>query len=429
MSNLSQFLYPLVNLTDIQKRYLCDSHRFQVVTAGRRSRKTLIAKRKLLLEAMRTPEMEFIHLAPTHQQAKSIFWADLLRYTKHFQKKVNYSQLEITLLNDAIIKVAGADRPERLEGQAYPPIKGMHFTEVRYMKPDVWDRLRPVLSDTNGWALLDSAPRRNHWYNHALYASGNALPVPKPIVGAYAENPDDDEWSYYSWLSADVLDARELEKVKNQLDPKTFEQEYMASFEGVDGLAYYAFSEDNIKENKWIRNLPVYVGLDFNVDPMCAVLCHYYNNTIFQFGEVRLVNSNTEEMTKFLRRYYIESLMTIYPDATGGARKTSSNTTDLEILKRVFRDVIHRKANPYQRDRVNCVNSWCRSLNGQIRYLVDPSCKHTINDLRRMERFADGTLNKTTESTTGIGHQSDGLGYLMWGLMYMANARFEGMIV
>ena len=47
-------------------------------------------------------------------------------------------------------------------------------------------------------------------------------------------------------------------------------------------------------------------------------------------------------------------------------------------------------------------------------YMVNPkTCPKTINDLNRRERLDDGRLDKEQEKI-GIGHISDGLGYLIY---------------
>jgi len=424
MVDINTNLYPLLNLTPIQKQYLLDDHRFQIDTAGRRSRKTLLNKRKVFVKALKSHGVKFIHGAPTQQQAKSIFWLDLLRYTKPFVKNINHSDLSVTLLNDSIIQIVGLDKPERIEGQTYPPIAGIHLTEIRYMKPDFMRHIRPILSDTGAFLYMDSAPKRNHWYDIADYASGGELPTPKPNIGAYCESKYDKDWCYYSWLSSDVLNADEISAVRRELDEKTFNSEYNASFAGVDGMAYYAFGDWNIQENKWQRDMTVHIGMDFNVDPMCAVLCHLVGDKVYQFAEVKLVNSNTESMCQYLRQNYIADKIIVYPDATGNARDTTSSKTDIEILRRYF-SVNSRKSNPFQRDRVNCVNSRLKSVSELVRYFVDPSCTYTINDLRRVERLADGSINKTQEKI-GLTHLSDALGYFVYSLDYEQEASFGG---
>ena len=61
----------------------------------------------------------------------------------------------------------------------------------------------------------------------------------------------------------------EVEAARGQLDPRTFRQEFEASFENLTGLVAVSFGDDNIdKEISDLHIMPLLLGLDFNVDPM-----------------------------------------------------------------------------------------------------------------------------------------------------------------
>ena len=147
--------------------------------------------------ALVNSDHRYFHGAPTRMQAKQIFWKDLKDYTYAFREKPpNETELYVTLLNGTEIHVIGLDKPERIEGQ---PWNGCHITEIGNVKESAWpENIRPVLSDTNGFAYLDGVPEgRNHYYDLALNACGGVLPTTFPIKGAYAENPEEKEWCYY----------------------------------------------------------------------------------------------------------------------------------------------------------------------------------------------------------------------------------------
>jgi len=408
---LTELLEPLRDLTSSQIRYKRDKHRFIVLPAGRRSRKTLISKRKVLYAALRNKGHRYFHGAPTRQQAKQIFWKDLKTYTKYFRRSVNETELFVTLLNGSEIHVVGLDKPERIEGQ---PWNGCHITEIGNVKDTAWpENIRPLLSDTNGFALLDGVPEgRNHYYKLALYAAGGALPETRPEVGAFAANPDDREWVYYSWFSADVLPAAEIEAAKRQLDEKTYRQEYEGSFESFQGLAYYPYGNHNLKMCEYDKDRVVSVGMDFNVDPMTATLGHIISDTYYQFGEVYLNNSNTFEMRDHLLERFSPKQVIIYPDSTGKHESSNATESDLAILRKAG-FAIRARNNPRVKDRVNAVNSLLKSFKGSTRYYINPNtCPKTINDFNMVERTDDGRLNKKQEEQ-GLKHITDALGYLI----------------
>src|SRR5690554_8014381 len=60
-----------------QVRLITEDYRFKVVPAGRRSGKTERAKRYLAKQAMRYPDEKYFAAAPTQDQARKTWWADL----------------------------------------------------------------------------------------------------------------------------------------------------------------------------------------------------------------------------------------------------------------------------------------------------------------------------------------------------------------
>lgn len=424
----------LYNLTDPNLRFYDDMHRFITVAAGRRSRKDLIAMRKMLTDPGRgafvLPGHLYIFAAPTRPQAKAIFWERLLQDTKLFRASYSLSELKIKLYNESVLWVVGLDRPERVEGVTSPPIKGIQITEMSDVKKEAWrSNIRPILSDNDGFAIMVGVPNgKDHFHDLCLKASAGTLPKATAGNGAYAENG---EWSYHSWFSADVLPAKEISQAKQDLDEITFKREYEASFEGMAGLAYYAFSQQNILENiEYQEGLHLDVGMDFNVDPMCAVEGHIIDNKFYQHGETVLRNSNTIEMCQaIVQKYNLERdrsgkyPVTVYPDATGAARHSNAPITDIDTLKKFGFRVKAAPSNPTQRDRLNAVNSAMRPMEGEERYFVHPDCVNTIADFARVERDEHGNLVKNMEEQgKPYVHITDALGYILFnGIIYKQN--------
>ena len=404
----------LINLTAIQKQYLFDrKHRFIILPAGRRSRKTLLGKHKVICDyALEKPYQNFFLGAPTHDQAKNIFWKDLKRYTSYFRYGKSETELKVILKNNTMIRVVGLDKAERLEGVEW---HGCFITEMPNIKEHVWkENVRPMLSDTKGFALLDGVPEGlNFYHDMALRACDGVIPKTEPIKGAFHESREFSEWAYYRWFSSDVLDANEIKLAKLEYDERTFRQEYMGSFESYEGLAYWAFSKDNLKTIKYNKGEYVHIGMDFNVNPMTATFNHVRSNDIFQFGEAYLNNSNTYEMVNHIKELFQINLCLIYPDSTGKRSTSNATVSDIAILKQNGFKIIARNSNPPQKDRINAVNSKLRAGDGKAHYFIDSkNCQKTINDLNKVESLADGRLNKTQE-TSGLVHITDAQGYLI----------------
>lgn len=373
-------------------------------------------------------ERFYFAAAPTYNQAKRIYWRDLKALTRNWWAQRPSESDKIIFLrgakdrSPAEIHVFGMDKPERIEGT---PWDGGILDEYGNMKPGAWsENVRPGLSDRLGWAWLIGVPEgRNHYYEFALDACGGSIPVIQPGVGVSAVHHDT---GFYSWHSADILPSSEVEAARRQLDEKTFKQEYEGSFEGMEGLAYYLFGPENIDND--IQHIPgemVYIGMDFNVDPMTATFNHVKNiggeQVKLQFGEAYLRNSNTFEMVEHLREVFGLSAdnerklrnIRIFPDSTGKHESSNARRSDLNILRDAGFEIFARPAPPRVKDRVNAYNSRLRSAAGVIRAKLNAeACPYTLRDLNRVERLPDGRLNKAQEAA-GLKHITDADGYFV----------------
>lgn len=183
-------------------------------------------------------------------------------------------------------------------------------------------------------------------------------------------------------------------------------------------LVYHCFSDEN-KINKQHPLYPkdfshILVGMDFNIGKMAAVIGVelIVNNIryIIIFDEITDLK-NTEEMIKEIKKRYQNSFVTVYPDYSGGGRTTSSNDTDISLLKASGIRVI-TQPNPLVRDRVNVVNSTFENAIGQRTTFIDvEKCRKLITALT-----SQGYNNTTGEpdKTQGHDHILDGLGYLIY---------------
>lgn len=134
--------------------------RFPLVPAGRRSGKTERFKRFLVKQANRVPGPYFA-AAPTHDQAKKIFWDDLKAFSLSaaHPRRPSESDRIIYLPNGSEIHVIGLDKPQRIEGI---PWKGGGIDEFADIKSDAWEaHILPALNTVNP---LDQDYRAWCWF-------------------------------------------------------------------------------------------------------------------------------------------------------------------------------------------------------------------------------------------------------------------------
>jgi len=391
-----------------------ENKRFAVVTAGRRSGKTELAKRRLVMTlAKRKPwsPARYFAAAPTREQAKRIFWADLKALVPaRWVKNISESDLCIKTRFSSELWVVGLDRPQRIEGIAWD---GGVLDEYADMKATVWtENVRPALSDREGWCWFIGVPEGfNHFKD----------------LADYADSGQDPDWGFYRWNSGDILPPGEIESARRILDPKTFRQEYEASFEGASERVYYAYRSDRHMDSR-IRldaNLPIIICCDFNVDPCVWILAQSTGRRVYAFDEIVLHNTNTVEMGReFLRRYAKHGAgVVVYGDSAGSARSTTGKT-DYVLLSELglTRQRIKRR-NPPVKDRVNAVNSMLENTNGEYRLFHHPRCIHLKQDLESVVwRDGGADIDKTNPERT---HATDALGYFIEYEFPLRSKRFD----
>ena len=184
-------------------------------------------------------------------------------------------------------------------------------------------------------------------------------------------------------------------------------------FVNISALStYHSFERSkNVQKCQYDRSQPVRLGLDFNNDPMCAVLFHTYKTepkvrifdciSLSHQGQGDLLSAR---MCAVIKDKYPNHQYIVYPDASGFQRHTSAMFSDIDLLKQAGFKVNVRKSNPPVTNRVNSVN---KMLEGNI--IIDPRCKALIQDLEKVTN-KQGTrdIDKSNKLLT---HMTDALGY------------------
>ncbi|HHM1656649.1 TPA: phage terminase large subunit, partial [Klebsiella pneumoniae] len=300
----------LVQLHSGQMQVFQSPHRFKVVCAGRRWGKSRLSISTIIRAAAKERKQRVWYVAPTYQMARQILWDDLQEVLpRKWIRKKNDTTMTIVLKNGSEIALKGADKPDTLRGVA------LHFVvldEFQDMKPDTWYKvLRPTLSSTRGGALIIGTPKGFSEF-HKLWT-----------IGQNKELQRKGQWKSWQFVTADspFVPTAEIEAAKNDMDPKSFAQEYLASFENMSGRVYYPFDRSvHVKPLQFNPKLPVWVGQDFNIDPMSSVILQPQpNGELWAVDELVLFSSNTAEVCDELERRFWrwKSQVTIFPDPAG----------------------------------------------------------------------------------------------------------------
>lgn len=213
--------------------------RSTVIVAHRRAGKTYSVIQDLIARALNfqkkdratgklLPKPKFAYLCPYKGQAKQVAWQYLIDFTKSIPGvKKNETELWIeipTVAGDtARIFLAGADNPDNLRGLYFD---GVVLDEYGDMKPEVYSTvIRPALSDRKGWVVFMGTPKgKNDFYKRWLKAQ---------------QEPN----KYFSLRlrasESGILDAKEVEDMRSEMEPEEVEQELECSFDAAFKGSFY----------------------------------------------------------------------------------------------------------------------------------------------------------------------------------------------
>ncbi|MDY7537604.1 terminase family protein [Undibacterium sp. RTI2.1] len=375
--------------------------RFRVVVAGRRWGKTALS-RSLMIARAKIKKSKIWYVAPTYKMAKQIMWLDLLEaIPKRWIRKVNETSLSIALVNGTRIELKGADKADSLRGVG---VDFLVLDEFQDMTEETWVKvLRPTLSDRRGHAIFIGTPKAYN-YLYDLYKRGQD---PQAVKAGRWES-----WQFPT-ITSPFIPISEIESARQDMDEKSFKQEFEASFETMSGRVYYPFSRnEHIGTYTFNPKLPIWVGMDFNIDPMSTVIFQpQKDGSVWAVDEIVLFGSNTEEICNELEKRYWRNQVQIivYPDPAGGQRQHARGETDLDILReKGFKRLKFRRKHPFVADRVNAMNRMLKAADGTVRLRIDERCKHFINAL---EQTIYKKGSRDVDKAAGLEHSADAGGY------------------
>jgi len=390
--------------------------RFPVVPAGRRSGKTERAKRFVAKEAMKNAGEKYFIAAPTRDQVKKIYWADmkLLCFCSLQFKAPSETDLIIYLNNGTEIHLIGLDRPERIEGILWT---GGVIDEIADTKPEGWEaNIRPALDtfnptrpDYRAWCWLIGVPDGLNHY-HDMYQ--------------YAETANDPEWKVFHWKSSEILPEKTIAAAKRQMSAKQYRQEYEASFEGATGRIYEDYSKANHTTEVILPHEQLLWMHDQNFTPLSSAVAVRRNDgkDLFLLDEIVLTSAvSKQSAAEFVDKFkdHKNKHVLIYGDPAGRAGEKhghSSDYTDIEGVLKASGWSFTRKvklAAPAIKDRQNAVRAKVCAADGHRSLFVNPVKAEWCNkgmatvQLQKGSTFQEDQKNKYQHITTAIGYCVD----------------------
>jgi len=117
---------------------------------------------------------------------------------------------------------------------------------------------------------------------------------------------------------------------------------------------------------------------------------------------------DTPAMIKAIKTRYPNHPIFIYPDASGGSRKSiDASVSDLALLSQAGFNVLNNPANPAVKDRVLAMNIMLEGCSRGKMFVNDAACPMFAEALEKQAYNDKGEPDKTT----GLDHPNDAAGY------------------
>ncbi len=303
------------------------------------------------------------------------------------------------------------DEYERLRGTN---LAWFGVDELTYCPEEAWIRLEARLRDPEASRLCGFGvwtPKGFDWVYRRFKA--------EPVEG-------------YELIEAKPFENRRLleqvpdfyDRLKASYDERFFQQEVLGQYLNLtSGQVYYAFDRKaNTGRFEVDPKRTLVWSWDFNLNPMCSVVCQEQDENTVVLDEIVIETSSTPEVCEeFLARFgKHRARIEIYGDASGSHGQTATGRSDYDLIREFFRrhpelDAVVRaeNANPPVRDRVNVVNGRLRNAQGDRRLFVDRRCGELIKDLEQVS-YKPGTCQIDKDKDPRRTHLSDALGYYLW---------------
>jgi hypothetical protein len=151
---------------------------------------------------------------------------------------------------------------------------------------------------------------------------------------------------------------------------------------------------------------PLHIGLDFNVTKMAAVV-HVVRDGLPMALDEMVDVFDTPAMVALIKSRFAGHQINVYPDASGGNRKSqNASESDLSLLRQAQFRVCVNPSNPAVKDRVLSMNKIIESRD----YRINPdACPVYVEGLEKQPYNKYGEPDKTA----GLDHALDAAGYFI----------------
>jgi len=343
-----------------------------------------------------------IYIEPTYQMVKDILYPQMISILDEnsIPYEINKSEHNFYFpLWNGIVWLRSGDKPEKIKG-----------VNVGLIGID-----EPFIQDEEIYKIAISRTRHPKARIKGLFFTG----TPEQLNWGYRilEEDKKENTKVYSGSTYDNihLPSSYVESLLTHYSDKEVRAYVRGEFVNLAlGLAYYPFSNDNVKEFKYVDYRPLEISCDFNIDLMSWSIGQEINGIDYEFDYVELEGfANTELMCQTIKNKFPNhnGHIIFYGDISGNQRHPEASLTNWAIIREQFpAAVITYQKIKNIKDRVDAYNGRLCNSKLQRKAFVTSNMKRLIGDLRQVTWEMLLTKSKAGLFT----HASDAVSYKMF---------------
>ncbi|KIC12869.1 terminase [Leisingera sp. ANG-M1] len=390
--------------------------KFRAYVGGFGSGKTYVGCLDLGLFAGRHPKTVQGYFAPTYRDIRDTFWPtmDEAAFTLGFSTRIKTSDKEVELYRGRAyygtticrsmddpggivgFKIARAlvDEIDILSKDKAQAAWRKIIARMRLVIPGVVNGIG-VTTTPEGFRFVYDSFKRDPKSNYSM------------VQASTHENADFLPPDYISTLLEDYPE----ELIKAYL---------MGDFVNLtSGTVYRSYDRQRHQSTENIQpREPLHIGQDFNVGNMASVIFVQRGDNWHAVDELQGLQ-DTPHLIQVLTDRYEGHHITVYPDASGGSRKTvNASTSDIELLRQAGFSIRAPEANPPVKDRILAVNTAFEK--GRL-FVNALRCKAYAEALEQQAYDNNGEPDKSG----GHDHHPDAGGYFVHQRMPVVKPTFK----
>ena len=365
--------------------------KYRAFIGGFGSSKTFSGCLDLLIFAAKHPKTRQGYFAPTYSDIKDIFFPTIeeAAHMMGFTTDIKVANKEVHLYRGRLyygtIICRSMDNPSSIVG----------FKIARALVDEI--DVLPKDKANTAWNKIVARMRLK------IDGVENGISVTttpegfKFIYSKFAENPTES----YSMVQASTYENQEylpddyIDTLIETYPPELIDAYIKGLFVNLtSGTVFNAYNRVTHRSKETIQEKqPLRIGMDFNVTNMSAVIYVVKGEEWHAVDELIGIY-DTPSMIDVIKEKWPEHNIRVYPDASGGSRKTvDASKSDISLLEQSGFAVYSNPSNPLVKDRVLSTNM---AFTKNMLYINDTKCPEYAKCMEQLAYDKNGVPDKSS---------------------------------